>query len=245
MLKCIIIEDEFPAREELKYFLKNNKHFHIEKEFEHSIDALKYIEAELNQIDVIFLDINMPELDGMSLGKIISRLNKNIHLVFITAYRNYAIEAFEINAFDYILKPYSEERIIKLLNNLTEKFENNKKKNSFDTTIISKLTVNLDSKMVVLSTNDILYIEADEKETHIFANMTMYTSKLKISQLENILPSINFFRSHRSYIVNMNKIIEVEPWFNGTYILKLKDCSFNIPVSRQKVKILKRILIIK
>ena len=116
MLNCVIIEDEFPAREELKYFINNNNNFQINKEFENPIDALKYIEG--NNIDVVFLDINMPELDGMSLGKIIHRFNKNIKLVFITAYKDFAIDAFEIKAFDYILKPYSEERIIKVLNNL-------------------------------------------------------------------------------------------------------------------------------
>ncbi|MGL5663287.1 MAG: response regulator, partial [Cetobacterium sp.] len=76
MLNCVIIEDEFPAREELKYFINNNNNFQLNKEFENPIDALKYIEG--NNVDVVFLDINMPELDGMSLGKIIYRFNKNI-----------------------------------------------------------------------------------------------------------------------------------------------------------------------
>ncbi|WP_418965152.1 LytR/AlgR family response regulator transcription factor [Cetobacterium sp.] len=243
MLKCIIIEDEFPAREELKYFINNNNNFQIEKEFENPIDALKYIER--NDIDVVFLDINMPELDGMSLGKIIYRFNKNIKLVFITAYKDFAIDAFEIKAFDYILKPYSEERIIKVLNNLVEELKKNDSESINKDFNIKKITVNLDSKMVVLSTDDILYIEADEKETHIFTNYNMYSSKLKISQLENILSDNTFFRSHRSYIVNIDKVIEVEPWFNGTYILKVAGCDFKIPVSRNKVKDLKEILIIK
>ena len=243
MLNCIIIEDEFPAREELKYFINNNNNFQINKEFENPIDALKYIEG--NNIDVVFLDINMPELDGMSLGKIIHRFNKNIKLVFITAYKDFAIDAFEIKAFDYILKPYSEERIIKVLNNLVEDLTKNEHENLTKDFNVKKITVNLDSKMVVLSTKDILYIEADEKETHIFTNDNMYSSKLKISQLENILSDNSFFRCHRSYIVNIDKIIEVEPWFNGTYILKVSNCSFKIPVSRNKVKDLKEILTIK
>lgn len=241
MLNCVIVEDEFPAREELKYFINSNSNFQITKEFENPIDALKYIEG--NHIDIVFLDINMPELDGMSLGKIIHRLNKNIKLIFITAYKDFAIDAFEIKAFDYILKPYSEERIIKVLDNLVEDL--NKNENSIKDFNIKKITVNLDSKMVVLSTDDILYIEADEKETHIFTESNMYTSKLKISQLETILPENTFFRGHRSFIVNIDKIVEVEPWFNGTYILKVLNCDFKIPVSRNKVKELKEILTIK
>ncbi|MGL4868254.1 MAG: LytR/AlgR family response regulator transcription factor, partial [Cetobacterium sp.] len=208
MIKCIIVEDEFPAREELKYFINSNGSFEIQNEFENPIDALKYIES--NDVEVVFLDINMPELDGMTLGKIINRFNKEIKLIFMSAYKDYAVEAFEIKAFDYILKPYSEERINNVLNNLTEEFSKNS--STIKESNITKITVNLDSKMFVLSTNDILYIEADEKETHIFTENGMYSSKMKISQLENILTDNLFFRCHRSYIVNIDKIVEVEPW---------------------------------
>ncbi|MGL5175090.1 MAG: LytR/AlgR family response regulator transcription factor [Cetobacterium sp.] len=241
MIKCVIVEDEFPAREELKFFINSNTNFQIEKEFENPIDALKYIEA--NEVDVVFLDINMPELDGMTLGKIIHRVNKNIKLVFISAYKDFAVEAFEIKAFDYILKPYSEDRIITLLENIVEKIKKiDSPPKDYN---IKKITVNSDSKMLVVSTDNILYIEADEKETNIFMKEIMYTSKLKISQLENILSEELFFRCHRSYIVNIDKIIEVEPWFNGTYILKVSNSNFKIPVSRNKVKELKEILTIK
>ncbi|MGL5000568.1 MAG: LytR/AlgR family response regulator transcription factor [Cetobacterium sp.] len=241
MIKCVIVEDEFPAREELKFFIKNNKNFEIEKEFENPIDALKFIEG--NNVDVIFLDINMPHLDGMTLGKIIHRVNSKIKLVFISAYKDFAVDAFEIKAFDYILKPYSEDRITSVLEALNE--EINKNDISSKDLSIKKITVNLDSKMVVLSTKNILYIEADEKESHIFTEEAMYSSKLKISQLEKILDEATFFRCHRSYIINIDKIVEVEPWFNGTYILKVSNSNFKIAVSRNKVKELKEILTIK
>ncbi|MGL6023885.1 MAG: response regulator, partial [Cetobacterium sp.] len=123
MIKCVIVEDEFPAREELKFFIKNNKNFEIEKEFENPIDALKFIER--NNVDVIFLDINMPQLDGMTLGKIIHRVNSKIKLVFISAYKDFAVDAFEIKAFDYILKPYSEDRITSVLEALNEEISKN------------------------------------------------------------------------------------------------------------------------
>ncbi|MBC2851567.1 MULTISPECIES: LytR/AlgR family response regulator transcription factor [unclassified Cetobacterium] len=244
MIKCLIIEDEFPAREELKYFINNNKNFQIEKEFENPIDALKYIDNQ--KIDVIFLDINMPELDGMSLGKIIYRLNKDVKLVFITAYRDFAADAFEIKAFDYILKPYSEDRIIQVLDNLVLNHSKNTNEICVKENLLSKkITVNLDSKMVVISVSDILYVEADEKETRVFTSECSYSSKLKISQFETLLIENSFFRCHRSYIVNIDKVVEVEPWFNGTYILKVLKKDFKIPVSRNKVKELKEILTIK
>lgn len=240
MINCLILEDEFPAREELKYFINKNENFHLKMEFENPIDALKYNNFE--NIDVIFLDINMPELDGMSFAKLVARLNKNIKFVFISAYKDFAVEAFEIKAFDYILKPYSEERIETLLRNLIsifskEDIESNKK--SFN-----KLTLNKDGKLVVISTKDICYIEAIDKEIKVFTSNNVFYTKLKLNELEEILPPY-FFRSHRSYIINLDKVIEIEPWFNSTFLLKTTELDFKIPVSRNKTKEIKELLNIK
>ena len=240
MLKCVIVEDEFPAREELKYFLSNHEGIELEKEFDNPIDALKFIQN--NHIDVIFLDINMPELDGMNLGKILVKLDPNLKIVFITAYREYAAEAFELKAFDYLLKPYSEKRIKEVLDNLTSYQNNNILK---ENNKINKITVSLDEKLIVLSIDEIYYIEIVEKESLIYTQNFSYTSKLNLSKWEEILPKNKFYRTHRSYIVNLDKIREIEPWFNGTYILKLENIKFKIPVSRNNVKEFKELLSIK
>lgn len=240
MLTCVIVEDEFPAREELKYFLTKHKEISLEKEFENPIDSLKYLQE--NKVDVVFLDINMPELDGMSLGKILTKLNPNIKIIFITAYRDYAAEAFEIKAFDYLLKPYSEKRITEVLNNLTMIKDNFPIK---EVEKINKITVFLDEKMVVLSLDEIYYIEVAEKESLVYTQNEIYTSKLKISKWEEILPKNKFYRTHRAYIVNLDKIKEVEPWFNGTFVLKIQDLKFKVPVSRNNIKEFKELLSIK
>lgn len=240
MLTCVIVEDEFPAREELKYFLTKHKEISLEKEFENPIDSLKYLQE--NKVDVVFLDINMPELDGMSLGKILTKLNPNIKIIFITAYRDYAAEAFEIKAFDYLLKPYSEKRITEVLNNLTMIKDNSPIK---EVEKINKVTVFLDEKMVVLSLDEIYYIEVSEKESLVYTQNEIYTSKLKISKWEEILPKNKFYRTHRAYIVNLDKIKEVEPWFNGTFVLKIQDLKFKVPVSRNNIKEFKELLSIK
>ncbi len=240
MLTCVIVEDEFPAREELKYFLTKHKEISLEKEFENPIDSLKYLQE--NKVDIIFLDINMPELDGMSLGKILTKLNPNIKIIFITAYRDYAAEAFEIKAFDYLLKPYSEKRITEVLNNLTMIKDNSPIK---EVEKINKVTVFLDEKMVVLSLDEIYYIEVSEKESLVYTQNEIYTSKLKISKWEEILPKNKFYRTHRAYIVNLDKIKEVEPWFNGTFVLKIQDLKFKVPVSRNNIKEFKELLSIK
>lgn len=240
MLKCIIVEDEFPAREELKFFISQNKEIELVSEFENPIDALKYMQKNLN-IDIIFLDINMPEIDGVNLAKILYKLNPKLRIVFITAYREHAVEAFEIKAFDYILKPYSSERITKLLDNLV----NSEDDESVKLPQINKITVSANDKLVVLSLDEICYIEIVEKESLVYTEKACFTSKLNLCKWEELLPITKFYRSHRSYIINLDKIIEIEPWFNGTYLVKLKNMKTKIPVSRNNIRQFKELFSIK
>ena len=116
MINCIIVEDELPAREELKYFLNEEKEIKLIAEFDNPLDTLTFLKN--STADVIFLDINMPDMNGISLGKIISKMCPDMKIIFITAYKDYAVDAFEIKAFDYLLKPYSESRIKSLLKSL-------------------------------------------------------------------------------------------------------------------------------
>lgn len=239
MINCIIVEDELPAREELKYFLNEEKEIKLIEEFESPLDTLNFLEK--NKIDVVFLDINMPDMNGINLGKIISKIYPEIKIIFITAYKDYAVDAFEVKAFDYLLKPYSEERIRNLLKSLvsTKSVDNILNRN----TSLKKITINMDEKIYVLSLSDVDYIEANEKETLIFANKKRYVSKIKISKWEEMLEGYNFYRCHRSYIVNLDKIVEIEQWFNSSWIIKLKNYSSTIPVSRNNIKELKELFL--
>ena len=237
MINCIIVEDELPAREELKYFLNQEKEIKLIAEFNNPLDTLNFLEN--NTADVIFLDINMPDMNGISLGKIITKMYPDIKIVFITAYKDYAVDAFEIKAFDYLLKPYSESRIKNLLKSLTNiKTENT---NSVKNTNLKKITVNIGERLYVISLNDIDYIEASEKETLIFSNEKKYVSKIKISKWEEMLKGDNFYRCHRSFIVNLDKITEIEQWFNSSWIIKIKNYVTAIPVSRNNIKELKKL----
>ncbi|MCY6354570.1 LytR/AlgR family response regulator transcription factor [Clostridium sp. ZS2-4] len=232
-MNCIVIDDEYPAREELKYFINELSNIRIEAEFEDSIKALEYIEK--NKPDIIFLDINMPKLDGMALGRIINSFEKKIIIVFITAYKEYAVNAFEIEAFDYILKPYSEERIVNTLRRL-EKTE------FVDKCINNKITLKNNNKLRVISICDICYCEASERETVIHTSEEKFIENCSISEFYKKLPKNNFFKSHRSYIVNLEKIVEIIPWFNNTYMVKLQEVDEEIPVSRNNINDFKHIM---
>ncbi|OAA86457.1 LytR/AlgR family response regulator transcription factor [Clostridium coskatii] len=239
-MKAIIIEDEFLARQELRYFIENYSSIKIVNEFEDGLDALKFIEE--NEVDVIFLDINIPSIDGVVLAKSVSKFSKKPYIVFITAYREHAVEAFEVEAFDYILKPYDESRIRSMLRkletNYMEKSNNSPSKNSMS----NKINLWKNEKIIIVDMDDICYCEAKERTTSVFTKNEEYSINSSISQFYNTLPKDSFFKCHRSYIVNTTKIIEIIPWFNNTYNLRLKNTSFEVPVSRSNVKEFKRIM---
>ena len=246
MINCIIVEDELPAREELKYFLNEEKEIKLIAEFDNPLDTLNFLEnntaenfLENNTADVIFLDINMPDMNGISLGKIITKMYPDMKIVFITAYKDYAVDAFEIKAFDYLLKPYSESRIKNLLKSLVN--VKTELTSSIKNSSLKKITVNIDERLYVISLNDIDYIEASEKETLIFSNQKKYVSKIKISKWEEMLKGDNFYRCHRSFIVNLDKITEIEQWFNSSWIIKIKNYTTAIPVSRNNIRELKEL----
>ncbi|KDR93805.1 two component transcriptional regulator, LytTR family [Peptoclostridium litorale DSM 5388] len=233
-MNCIIVDDEYPAREELKYFIREFSDIEILEEFDSPLEALKYIEKQ--NVDVIFLDISMPGLDGISLGRIISRFEEKPKIVFITAYREHAIDAFEIDAFDYILKPYSKERIIGLL----KKLQKSSAKASGES--IEKITLWKDEKIIVLDIGDIYYCEASERNTIVHSKDESYIENTSISDFYKRLPKDRFFRTHRSYIVNLDKIKEIIPWFNNTYNIRLKDDVGEVPVSRSNIKDFRKIM---
>lgn len=234
-MNCIVVDDEYPSREELKYFIKQASNIDIDGEFDDSIKALEYIRQ--NKPDIVFLDISMPKLDGMSLAHIINDLDRKIVVVFITAYKEYAIEAFETEAFDYILKPYSEERIISTLKRL-ETLED--KKN--DTCIKNKIALRKNEKLKVVNICDICYCKADEKKTIVYTRIDNYIENCSISEFYRKLPKKVFFRTHRSYIVNLDKITEIIPWFNNTYVIKLNGVDEEVPVSRNKMNDFKQFM---
>ncbi|AYF53648.1 response regulator transcription factor [Clostridium botulinum C] len=234
-MNCIVVDDEYPAREELKFFINAASKITIDGEFDDSIEALKYIQN--NKPDIIFLDISMPKLDGMALAHIINDLDKKILVVFITAYKEHALEAFEIEAFDYILKPYSEERIITTLKRLE-----NLKNQSVENSIKNKIALKKNEKLRVINISEIFYCKADEKRTQIFTQYDKYIENSSISDFYKKLPKNIFFRTHRSYIVNIDKITEIIPWFNNTYMIKLKDIDEEIPVSRNNLNSFKNLM---
>ena len=238
-MKAIIVEDEFLAQQELSWMIQQHSQIHIEACFDDGLDVLKYLQQ--HRVDVIFLDINIPSLDGMLLAKNINQFAHKPLIVFITAWKEHAVEAFELEAFDYILKPYHESRIVTMLSKLEATWQ--QQHTQTPAAHVSQ-TVNLqkDERIIVTDVNDIYYVEAHEKLTFVYTRREAYVMSMNISEFCSRLPEKQFFRCHRSYCVNLNKIREIEPWFNNTYLLKLRDLEFQVPVSRSKVKTFRQLM---
>lgn len=235
-MKVIIVEDEVLAQQELNWLIKEHSQMEIVATFDDGLDVLKYLQH--HEVDAIFLDINIPSLDGVLLAQNISKFAHKPFIVFITAWKEYAVEAFELEAFDYILKPWQESRIIGMLQKLEAAWQQQAAPHATGQKSRENVTINLvkDERIIVTDINDIYYAEAHEKMTFVYTRREAYVMPMNITEFCSRLPESHFFRCHRSYCVNLSKIREIEPWFNNTYVLRLRDLDFQVPVSRSKVK---------
>ena len=243
-MKAIIVEDEFLAQQELSWIIKQHSAIDIVACFDNGLDVLKFLQH--SEVDVIFLDINIPSLDGVLLAQNISKFAHKPQIVFITAWKEHAVQAFELEAFDYILKPYHESRIVAMLHKLEAHWQQQHQPNVPDAATLRPIaqTVNLikDERIIVTDINEIYYVEAHEKLSFVYTRREEYVMSMTITEFCHRLPESQFFRCHRSYCVNLSKIREIEPWFNNTYILRLRDLDFQVPVSRSKVKAFRQLM---
>lgn len=240
-MKAIIVEDEIPAKDELEYLIQTHSRIEIVASFEDGLDVLKFLQE--NEVDAIFLDINIPSLDGMLLASNISKFAKKPYIIFTTAYKEHAAQAFELEAFDYILKPYEEQRIAAMLAKLESAYQRESKGSEEVTTEVNRrINLRKNENIIVTDVNDIYYAEASEKVTVVYTKSEEYMMPMSISDFHDKLPQDTFFRCHRSYTVNLSKIHEIVPWFNHTYLVRLKDMKAEIPVSRSKAKAFRQLM---
>lgn len=243
MLNILVVDDERPARDELKYLITSILISAQVYEAGGGQQALQLIKDK--ELDAVFIDINMNDIDGISLAREIYEINKNVKIVFATAYDLYAVKAFELNAADYILKPFEEERVRKTLNRLLKEknaqddsstqrmkaFVNNVEKR------VRKISVWRGDRVVLLDIKDIVYISTDERSCLIKTVDGEFSSNQTLGYFEKRLELENFFRVHRSFLINLEFVREIQPWFNNTYIVKMQNYEKDeIPVSRKQIK---------
>ena len=205
MLKYIIIEPL--AHEIIEEFCSMLPHLELEKNCYNAIEALQFLNE--NTVDFMFLDINMPKLKGLDFLKTLTKPPKTI---ITTAYKEHALEGFELNVVDYILKPFSFDRLVKAVNKVSNsqdiKTIIKEVSNSIDNS--TRFFVKGDKKHHQINLNDLLYIEAYGNYTKLFLKNEMIVSHEKISHYESILNNGNFLRVHKSFIVAVDKIKFIE-----------------------------------
>jgi len=249
-INYMIVEDEIPAAEELKYILSRYDFLEIcgmAHDGESGIDMIREKKPE-----AVFLDINMPVKNGMELAMDIKKFNNDIEIIFVTAYEEHALQAFEVDALDYILKPYDEKRIENTIHRLYNKILKDKDIeipevidkliNQLDNkqNIIQKIPCEHHGKIILVSLKDIFYCYTENEKVYIKTYKDKYFTSYTMNKVQN---KSNFFRAHRSYLVNLDNIKELYSWFNGTYKLVMKDNeNSEVPISRNNVKRLKETL---
>jgi two-component system LytT family response regulator len=192
-LKCVVVDDEPMAREILEIYIAKTPKLDLIASCKNAAEAIFLLQD--NEVDVFFLDINMPEITGLSLAKII---NQKSQIIFTTAYREYAIDGFNLNVIDYLLKPISFDRFLQAVQKVaqSEIIENN----------TDFMFVRSDRKMVKIDFNTILYIESLSDYVKIFTSEKTIVVRETITSLEEKLPVKKFIRIHRSFIISLQNI---------------------------------------
>ncbi len=245
MIKAIIVDDELPAREELKSMLGDLPNFRVIADFEDGIEVVEYLKTP-NQADVVFLDVQMRCKDGITAAWEIMQLPSAPHIVFVTGYGQYAVKAFELNAVDYIMKPFDEHRLAQTAKRLqemqlSERFSNANICDFFNSSVSPKNTrfcVYQNGRMIILPPNEILFIKSEEMgKTLIVSERGNFHTRMTLKDFEAKLAASQLLRIHKSYLVNPDKVREIIPWFNNTFMLVLEGCEDErIPVARHYIK---------
>jgi DNA-binding LytR/AlgR family response regulator len=250
-IKCIVVDDEKPAREELVYFLSKIDFIEICGEAGSVSKAFELIRK--HEPELVFLDIEMPGSNGFYLIEQMEKLNNIPYIVFATAYESYAVEAFEKEVIDYILKPFSFERINNAVNKVKKRLENKitqkSKFEEFENAVskipgFSKIPLESENRIILASPDEIFFFESLGKDIKAFLydDVFLLPKDSTMEKLEKRLYIKGFFRTHRSFIVNMDKISEFYPMFAGKYELVMKNRDkTTIPVSRKRIKDFKKI----
>jgi len=243
----MIIEDEKPARDELKYLLGQKSDFEIIYEAGDGSRALEILNTDKNKIDLLFLDIKIPGNTGIEIARELQKEKNSPYIIFTTAYDEHAVEAFKLSAVDYLLKPFSDERFYQSLERIKEKIEMDSIGDEQIDNILSilsdkkvqnkvnKIAVEDNDYYLMLDFKDIYYFATNDKKVWAYSKQNSYMTQFKLKELEKMLPKY-FFRIHKSYIVNLKNIKAVIPWFKGKYQVLMENYSeHKIPVSRSKV----------
>ena len=205
-IKCIIIDDEPLAAEVLENYLDEFSNMDLVGTYTNPLEALGVIES--GEVDAVFIDINMPKMNGLDF---IKSLEANPYFIITTAYREYAVESFDLDVLDYLVKPIPFTRFLKSINKLSQKFLNEKSAET-SSQLVEKsfIFLKVDKKLMKIKFEDIYYIESLKDYIKVFTSSGDYLAHKSLSSISEEVPSKQFIRIHRSFTVALDKIQAVE-----------------------------------
>lgn len=252
-ISALIVDDEKPARDELAYLLKGFGEVRLVGQGRNGLEAVALIKEHAP--DLVFLDVQMPGLDGFGVLRKLVELKLPVpHVIFATAFDNYAVHAFEVNAIDYILKPFDRERIARAIERARKVIEGKSSSSNRLEALLEqlsapkpatppKLLLKVEGRLLLVSADEIVCASIDEGVISVCTvNQEGISNFRTIEELQTSLDSDSFWRPHRSHLVNINHIKEVVPWFKSTYMLRMADRRHTeVPVSRTQTRRLREL----
>ncbi|MGA9039984.1 MAG: LytTR family DNA-binding domain-containing protein [Terriglobales bacterium] len=254
-LSTVIVDDEQLARDELAFLLKNMEEVNVVAQGKNGLEAVNLIRE--HNPDLVFLDVQMPGLDGFGvIKKLLDRKVPLPKIVFATAFDQYAVKAFEVNAVDYLLKPFDRKRVAQSVQKAKAKTETNSVSSDKLETLVrmlesqkpqtSKILLKAAGRLFLVNQKDICFASIEDGIISVVTTgVSGMEGQSNCRTLEELLDSLDpnfFWRAHRSYLVNINRIKEVVPWFKSSYQLRMDDKKqTEIPVSRAQTKRLREL----
>jgi two-component system, LytTR family, response regulator LytT len=255
-LRAVVVDDEQLAREEVCFLLGEMAGVQVVGQASNGPEALEVIESEAP--DLIMLDVQMPGLTGFEVARRLFDAGVEAQLVFVTAYDEHAIHAFDVNAVDYVLKPVEAGRLTTAVERVRRRLASERGVHKPATADLDRLlqllsqrqghreqlAVKISDRFLLIQADEVVHASVDNDVITVVTNSLSGTSNYRtLDELQARLDPAVFWRVHRSHLVNINKIKEIVPWFSRNYILKMKDAKGSeIPVSRSQTKRLREYL---
>ncbi|MGF7056374.1 LytR/AlgR family response regulator transcription factor [Brassicibacter mesophilus] len=242
-IKVLIADDDIGMRMVLRKIVEKVEGFEVAAEAEDGNSVLCFLEKIDPQ--VIFLDIEMPGLDGIECAKMVSDIDPKKMIIFATAHPEFMPEAFEVYAFDYITKPFKIDRVIKTLSRIKDtcssNYADNVKDVIFQQSPLDKLIIKNKDGVNFIDMEDIVMVQREGRSTVIYTNDDKHMTSETLGDIESKLEKTLFYRCHKSYIINMSKISKISPYGRWTYIVNFKDCDKDALITHKKYEELEKI----
>jgi two-component system LytT family response regulator/two-component system response regulator LytT len=250
-MRAIVVDDEQLARDELCYMLEQTGNVEVIAQAGNGLEVVGMVERLAP--DVVFLDVQMPGLSGFEVAHRLIQNGTTPNIVFVTAFDRHAIEAFEVNAVDYLLKPVEAARLEKAIERARQRVSQVPLNDQVERIVQlmaerqskrERVAVKVGERFLLVQADEIIYASLTDESINIVTSQLAGTSNFRtLDELQARLDPSIFWRVHRSHLVNINKVKEIVPWFSRNYILRMKDArATEIPVSRAQTKRLREYL---